>query len=142
MEFYTLKHSHIIESHHHFLALMLAAMQGHCEVLALLLSKGADPLTQDSRGMTALMLAVLANQLTCTQHLLQHHQVNEMLELCEHNGNTALMLAASAGCVDIASALVLQGANFTATNRHGQTALTLATARNHTELATALQELL
>ena len=62
---------------------------------------------------------------TALDHQLDTNLVNE-------NGWSLLMLAAVEGSVPVGKLLLERGADPTMVNTKGQTALTIATARNHT----------
>ncbi|ELU15059.1 hypothetical protein CAPTEDRAFT_170225 [Capitella teleta] len=67
--------------------LMRAAYCGHVEVVKLLLSKGANPLTQDSDGRTALHKACERNQSSVVRQLLMKN--GQALSIVDSQGKTA-----------------------------------------------------
>jgi ankyrin repeat protein len=127
---------------HGFTALMLAAMNGHTEVVAALLEGHADPNYKNDRQWTALLEAARFHHLGPIRLLLEHGaQVNA----CNSTSTTPLMLAVSfpfnnypsdqylplteAGIADdreIVRLLLEKGADISLRDNEGKTALALA----------------
>lgn len=106
--------------------LMHAALYAPSEVVALLLTKGADPNAANVAGATPLMRA--GGDLRKVQLLLAAGaHINARSEL----GNTSLILAARRpGAGEVVELLLDKGADVNAANKFGVTALMAATAAN------------
>ena len=88
-------------------ALHAAAVQGHLEVVALLLEQpGVDLTLVDNHGWTALHLAAVQNHQEVVALLLQQPQVDLNAAVRNREGYTALHLAASQGHQDILTHLL------------------------------------
>ena len=72
-------------------ALMLACQNGHTEIAALLIEKGADKEAKDNLGWTPLMAAACQNGHTEIAALLIDKGAHK--EAKDNNGWTALMIA-------------------------------------------------
>jgi len=72
-------------------ALHWAAFKGHCELTRMLIYTGLNPEVKDNFGQYALHLAALSGDLLTLQLLCEQDGVD--IEACDHNNNTALMLA-------------------------------------------------
>jgi ankyrin repeat protein len=131
-------------------ALHYAAFAGHENVVAFLLSNGAQAISKGQGGATPLMIASIHGHLGVVQILLKHMRGQGLDELMDEHGKSALHLA----CVeDIAGgivkaddgtaegtvrALLLAGADVSATDADGETPRTLAETRGHSELVAVL----
>ena len=116
--------------------LMLAAMNGHTEAVALLVDRGADMEQQDMNGFTAFIFANGKNQLPVVIQLLDfgadvnHHT---------RSGLFALQFSANGGNVERVRLLLAQRADVNLTNAvEGGTALAAADERGHTAVAREL----
>jgi ankyrin repeat protein len=117
-------------------ALIVAANQGHGEIVESLLAKGAHANAQDEKGCTALMYAARNGHTSIVESLLaKGADVNAQNE----KGSTAIMFAARNGHTAIAESLLARGAdvNVHATN-NGTTALILAAGNGHSEVVASL----
>jgi uncharacterized protein len=104
--------------------LELASNNGNRAVIDRLLAAGADPNSVSREGQTPLMSASLAGRLGAVQSLLAHGAKVDTAE--EWRGQTALMLAAGEGHIEVVGALIEAGANVTAKAKSGFTPLLFA----------------
>ena len=116
---------------HGHLALYLAAVHGHCDVVKALLVKGAA-----INGSRALIAASLAGSLEIVELLLAHGADPNIQT--HHDGYTALHWAARCGRPDIVIALLNKGASLNKGNLYGNTALNLAACNGQTDTVKAL----
>jgi serine/threonine-protein phosphatase 6 regulatory ankyrin repeat subunit B len=143
-----------------------AAEAGETINVEALLSAGADLLARDTNGRTALHAAAanqhedtfkaLLNftgdqvgklipeiskdsQVAVAQGLLAIEQRKRILNAADENGATALMFVARSGWTDLASALLIQGADPRIRDKSGRHASDYASAAGHTELANYLR---
>ncbi|XP_059168435.1 serine/threonine-protein phosphatase 6 regulatory ankyrin repeat subunit B-like [Physella acuta] len=109
-------------------ALMLAAIGGHATVVEWLISKGFDVNKTDHHGITALMMA---GKKEVVEVLLKHGaDVNKT----DHHGNTALMMA---GKKEVVEVLLKHGADVNVRNCDGRNALMELLSKNKSDLLTA-----
>jgi ankyrin repeat protein len=111
-------------------ALMWAAAEGHADVVALLLARGADPAlstaasTKQERrppgGMTALLFAARQGHLDTARALLEG---GADLNQAGADNTTPLLIAVVNGHYDLASLLVERGANPNIADANGRTPL-------------------
>lgn len=143
-----------------------AAEAGETSNVEALLSAGADLLARDANGRTALHAAAASqhkdtlealvdftgnqvgklipeiskdSQIAVGQSLLVIEQRKRILNAADKNGGTALMLVARSGWTDLASALLIQGADPRIRDKSGRLASDYASAAGHTELADYLR---
>jgi ankyrin repeat protein len=76
-------------------ALMIAAAEGYCESLRLLIDSGADVNLQSLSGNTALMFAIANNNQEIVKILANIKETNVLLQ--DQEGNTALAVAVTRG---------------------------------------------
>jgi hypothetical protein len=100
-------------------ALHLAAEEGHADVVAVLLSQGAQANTSAQDGKTPLLAACAEGHLGVVQMLLQHVE-GRALDVPDHYGDTALHLAAAEGYGEVIRALLLAGADPSMTDNKGR----------------------
>ena len=113
--------------------LMEAAREGHEEMVALLLSQGADINAQTEETQeTALTLACCGGFLEVADFLIK---AGADLEL---GASTPLMEAAQEGHLDLVKYLLENGALVNAQTGTGDTALTYACENGHTDVADLL----
>lgn len=103
--------------------LMLAAANGHTQVIARLLQKKCDPNFRDTDGATALIWATRAGQIKAVAQLLQ---AKANANQADSHGCTPLMYAAMNGHADIVDTLLKNGAEVQTKDGKGATALLLA----------------
>lgn len=99
---------------------------GSTTTLNLFLDHGLDPNATDDRGITLLMRAAEACQITSVTGLMAR---GARLESTNADGDTALLIATRQGCPDVVRALLEHGARKDVTDRMGHTPLIIATQR-------------
>jgi ankyrin repeat protein len=133
---------------------MTAARTGNAEALKALIEAGADVGAKDARGQTALMWAAARNNAAAIRTLVA---AGADLKVRTNNpsagarggtfnsppptGFTALLFAVRAGSVDAVRALIEAGADVNDTLSDGESALVVATANAHWEVASVLLDL-
>ena len=116
--------------------LIWAAIQGHEEVVRLLLERGGDLEAKNHNGDTALMWASLMGHKDVVDFMLDRGANADLGE--PKSGVTALMAAAAKGHADVAQVLVEKGAAINARDRNGNTALTHASIKGYAEVVDLL----
>jgi Ankyrin repeats (3 copies)/Ankyrin repeats (many copies) len=116
--------------------LIWAAIQGHEEIVRLLLERGGDLEAKNNNGDTALMWASVMGHRGVVELLLDHGANADLAEA--GSGVTALMAAAAEGYADVAQVLTEKGAAINAKDRNGNTALTHASVRGHSNVVDLL----
>jgi ankyrin repeat protein len=106
-------------------ALHYAAQEGHCEVVAFLLSKGAQASTRNTVNETPLISASRCGHIGVVRLLLQHMGARGLQDR-DDAGWTALLNAAYWGQDEVLRFLLLAGADHTITDNEGQTTRALA----------------
>ncbi len=145
--------------------LMSAVVNGHVEMVQLLVASGADVNMKDSNGATGLWLAANSGNLPIVRILVTkgaalndqnaggltslmiatvggHYDVVKYLlaskadvNLKHKEGDTALMFALASGRNEIASLIIDAGADLNIQNKYGVTALIIAANENNVEMA-------
>lgn len=108
--------------------LLKALKRGHTVCADILLKAGSDPNARDKLGLTPLLIACgkpTQGYRNITAALIRRRAA---INVADPMGNTPLTLAISGGMYDIAALLVERGAKLKATNRKGESALTLLQA--------------
>ncbi|KAF3000396.1 hypothetical protein E8E14_000454 [Neopestalotiopsis sp. 37M] len=124
--------------HHGLTPLMMAARDGHCTIVKLLLSKNAKPNAKDKKNQTPLMYAA-KHGFTDVVEVLLKHNADVSAETARTN-MTSLWLAASGGHQDVIQLLLRHGADIDASGLDGDTVLMAASRRGHTETVRFLIE--
>jgi ankyrin repeat protein len=109
-------------------ALHLAANFGDVEMLNLLLEAGADIEARDQTGQTPLLIAAATRNLRAVKVLLDRHADKQARE--SGLGQTPLMRASQLGFLEIAVALVADGADINAVDNAGRSPLKLAATKS------------
>ena len=122
-------------------ALHTAVRKQQVDITELLLEKGANPLTYNSKGETVYTVALQLGAFTTSLSILIA-QVATLSETKDQKGNHLLHLAVSASHFE-AAILILQERRFllelNETNNEGQTALDLARANGDNRLASLIE---
>ncbi len=116
--------------------LIWAAIQGHEEVVRVLLEQGANLEARNNNGDTALMWASVMGHKEVVELLLDHGANADIRE--PKSGVTALMGAAAEGHTDVVQVLLEKGAAVNASDRNGNTAMTQASIRGYGEVVDLL----
>ncbi len=132
---------------------MTAARAGTADALKALVEAGANVNAADARGQTALMWAAARNNAAAIRALVDGGadlkvrtnnpapgggRGNSVFNSPPPTGFTALMFAARAGSLDAVRALLDAGADVNDTLSDGESALVVATANAHWEVASVL----
>ena len=116
--------------------LLLAAVEGHTEVVAYLLSSGADVEAHLDGEDSAIMLAAIAGNRDIVVMLAS--EGGAAVDARRSNGTTALMLAAANGHEDTVEALIILGADIETCDRDGKKALDFAARYRHKRVVAVL----
>ena len=119
-------------------ALNVAALRGHMNVVALLLSKEARVDSRDSEGFTPLLRAAQQGHTGVCELLLNKGKADS--EDTENNGQTALKLAATNGHASTVAMLLLQGAKVDTRDQKGITPFLASAHYGHTAVCELLLE--
>lgn len=115
--------------------LIMAAFNGHHEILDLLFQHKPDVNALDMDGNTALHWAAFNGHISCASRLIQHHA---KIGIQNNSGCTPLMQAAARNHPDITKLLIENGAALDATADDGYTALHQAAASGYSEIVELL----
>jgi ankyrin repeat protein len=119
--------------------LVMAAYEGHNEILKLLLEAGADVSAVDP-GMkaTALHAAAYAGRTEAAKLLIAHHI--DIDKQGPYNGYTALHDALWQNHIETAKVIIEAGANLSLKSNQGQTPLEFARSKKLGELVTLMEK--
>ncbi len=118
--------------------LVMAAYEGHTDIVKLLLEAGADVKAVDpSMKATALHAAAYAGRTEAARLLIQHHiDINKQ---GPKNGYTALHDAIWQNNIETARVLIEAGANLNLKAHSGETPLDFAKSRNRKEIVVMIE---
>lgn len=111
-------------------ALYHAAIQGHEEIVEVLLAKGAQANSSDNQGRTPFVEAAKNGHLGVIQTLAQHMGLEGLNEK-DRKGQTALFCAARTGHEEVVAFLLSKRAHATDRDLEVEAALTEATSNGH-----------
>jgi ankyrin repeat protein len=120
---------------------MWAAHKGMLEAVEKLVARGVNMVATSAEGLTALHCAIINENEAVALRLIEHlidRNLSAALHAPTNLGRTPLMLAAEEGMLDVVKALVAAGADVTAADAEGYTALHHAIRSN--QEAEALDE--
>jgi ankyrin repeat protein len=106
-------------------ALSHAAGNGYEDMVAFLLSKGADATIASNHGLTPLMQASIEGHVGVARLLLEHMR-GQGVDTTDNEGMAALHHAASEGHTEVVSFLLAKGADPNTTDLDGRTAMACA----------------
>ncbi len=118
-------------------ALIRAVIEGHTDIVKLLITAGADVNIQDKYDNTALIWAVIKDHTDIVKLLIA---AGTNINAKNNNGNTALILvpAAKNGHQNIVGLLIAAGADVNIQNKYGDTVLMWAVRKGHKEIVKLL----
>ena len=119
--------------------LLVAASNGHKQLVEVLLKRGAKLAAQNSYGVTALMLAANQGREQVVELLLQH---GAEVDLQDGDGDAALTSAAIEGHPAVVLQLLRAGADMALRTADGKTAMQIAKEKGHTECVAAVKTFL
>lgn len=112
--------------------LLLASANGHFGVLEHLLEQGASPAARDKNDQTALHIAATERHFTMAQALVGKQK--SILNLTNDRKETAMIIAASKGNLQIVELLTQSGADDTIRDIGGETALQVAVNNGYLDI--------
>jgi ankyrin repeat protein len=121
------------EDQHGRTALLFAALGDHEDAARLLLDNGADP----NIG-TPLMVAAIKRDTDLVRALVEAGA--DVDARAPRDGYTALMYSARLGDVETVNLLLASGADLNAKNKHGESALRVATDKGHADVVQLLNQ--
>ncbi len=117
--------------------LMLAGIGGRAEIATILLEYGANILTRDKLGNTALIYAAGTGHVEVLMVLLDH---GAMIDVRNKRGVSALVHAARNGHPAVVTELMRRGADVTLTDHTGRSALDWARDNHHKAIVRLFRE--
>ncbi|KRB03399.1 hypothetical protein ASD86_21235 [Lysobacter sp. Root690] len=126
---------------HDRVALLQKRQRARLAIVAALLAAGADPNLADAGGNTPLLRATAsfhtpAHAIALLQTLLDRHA---RIDHQDDRGYTALMQAAKGSSAEVVEFLLVRGADRKRLNCEGLSALAIAVANHHTDVARVLR---
>ncbi|MCZ2808354.1 MAG: ankyrin repeat domain-containing protein [Candidatus Bathyarchaeota archaeon] len=120
-----------------FTPLRMATINGHAEVVRVLLAHGANVNARDEKGATPLFWAANRGNAEVMELLLDK---GAEIEAQTQEEFTPLTMAASNGHIKVVRVLLAHGANANAQNKFGATPLIMAAMNGHSEVVGLLVE--
>lgn len=118
---------------------MLAAFDGHTQIVRMLLDNRARIDTRDNMGRTALMYAASGPNPETVQLLLERRADPNLAD--KEEKFTALMFAAAEGQIRVVEILLAHGADAALKDADGETALDFARQNGHTAVIRLLKSI-
>ncbi|CEJ87161.1 hypothetical protein VHEMI04323 [[Torrubiella] hemipterigena] len=115
--------------------IFVASMAGHCELIQLLIDKGADISAMDNEGNVPLHFASSFQKVEATRVLLDN---GAEIQATNDEGETALHLACKDGHLDVVELLLKNGADVNALDNQGRTPLFQASVEGHINVTEVL----
>ncbi|KAL8708407.1 MAG: hypothetical protein Q9220_006697 [cf. Caloplaca sp. 1 TL-2023] len=112
-----------------------SADYGNTQIAETLVTRGADPNSQNANGVASLHLAASANHIEFVRFLLDH---GASVDGVGRTGATSLSYAAVNGHLDVITILLEYGAAIDAQDRFGYTALRFALEKSRLDMAKSL----
>jgi ankyrin repeat protein len=117
---------------------MVASLNGQLECVKLLITKGANPNSQDNELTTPLMYACHTYESLEVARILV--RMGAQVDVQDKFGRTALMVASSNGLLDSVNILLSNSADPNIASANQETALTFAIVWNHPLVVKSLVE--
>lgn len=119
-----------------FTPLMVAAAEGHADLVRRLLAAGADPTLRDRESANAVLWACEFGHTTCAELLLDDGRSG--LEEADEERTTPLLRSAARGHSSLCDTLLGRSANLRARDVCGRSALSIAAREGQLDVATLL----
>lgn len=126
-------------SENYYNELILAVRKGHAQTVQALIKKGAMFFIKKRMGGQALIEATKSNFSETASVLIE---AGVPLDLQDTRGNTPLIYAIINDNINIAGALIYNGANFMGANYEGSTALSLLLSKKHESASQEIIEII
>jgi ankyrin repeat protein len=120
-------------------ALWVALLEGHADVVKLLVEHGADLMAHNKLNASPLVIASLYNHLSLAEFLVELPMID--VNAKDPEDTTALWTAASRGYLDVAKLLVENGADLMASTKDGASPLWAASINGHLQVVKFLVKL-
>ncbi|KAJ8728653.1 hypothetical protein PYW07_006349 [Mythimna separata] len=117
-----------------------ACLNGHKDIVRVLLSVGASPCIVDKKGATPLHLAAFNGDTDVCWMLLAHNNPPCNVDQLTSDHETALLIAAQFGYINVVAQLITRGADVTIKNNNDESALDLAAQYGRLEVVKHLLE--